>query len=212
MFLSRTFRTIYMKTTNLTHGCQQNRKAAGWLYKLWAPVYDLSVRLDPAYRRNLLHMVEHVVRVSDRVLDVGCGTGLGTVAAANNAKEVVALDPSRAMLGKLAKKLKRANIANVEMRNGYFPDGLEQGKTYECIITSFMLAHLTPEARCAAIMSMFERLTSGGRIGLFGAQDEIAPAFQTKEEVETNLLEAGFDNICIEDVSDIYRIATAVKR
>ncbi len=201
-----------MKTTNLTHGYQQNRKAAGWLYKLWAPVYDLSVGLDPAYRRNLMGMVEGVVGVSDRVLDVGCGTGLGTVAAANNAKEVVALDPSQAMLDRLGRKLKREKIGNVEIRKGYFPDGLEEGKSYECIIASFMLAHLSPEARRVAIRAMFERLTSGGRIGLFGAQGEIAPAFQTKKELETNLVEAGFDNISIEDVSDIYRIATAVKR
>ncbi len=63
-----------------------------------------------------------------------------------------------------------------------------------------------------AIMSMFEHLKSGGRIGLFEAQGEIAPTFQTKKEIETNLLNAGFDDISIDDVSDIYRMATAAKR
>jgi len=62
-----------------------------------------------------------------------------------------------------------------------------------------------------AIMSMFDHLKSGGRIGLFEAQGEIAPTFQAKKEIETNLLEAGFDDISIEDVSDIYRVVTAVR-
>ena len=156
-------------------------------------------------------MVMLVVRQSDSVLDAGCGTGIGTLAAARIAKEVVALDPSQAMLNKLDRRLRRENIQNVEIRNGYFPDGVEKGETYQSVITSFMLAHLNPEARRVAIMSMFEHLKSGGRIGLFEAQGKIAPTFQTKKEIETNLLEAGFDDISIEDVSDIYRVATAVK-
>jgi ubiquinone/menaquinone biosynthesis C-methylase UbiE len=206
------FRTVYIKTTNLTHGYQEDRKAQDRFYKLWVPLYDLSVCLDPAYKRNLLHMIMHVVRASDRVLDVGCGTGIGTLAAAKIAKTVVALDPSQAMLNKLARKLRRENIRNVKIENRYFPEGMEKGRTFESVITSFMLAHLNQEARRAAIMSMFEYLTSGGRIGLFEAQGEIAPTFQTKKEIETNLLDAGFDDISIEDVSDIYRIATAVKQ
>jgi ubiquinone/menaquinone biosynthesis C-methylase UbiE len=204
-------RTFYIKTTSLTHRYQGRPKALGRFYKLWAPLYDLSVWLDPAYKRNLLHMVMLVVRRSDSVLDAGCGTGIGTLAAARIAKEVVALDPSQAMLNKLARKLRRENIQNVEIRNGYFPDGVEKGETYQSVITSFMLAHLNPEARRVAFMSMFDHLKSGGRIGLFEAQGEIAPTFQTKKEIETNLLEAGFDDISIEDVSDIYRVATAVK-
>ncbi|MFC1764155.1 class I SAM-dependent methyltransferase [Planctomycetota bacterium] len=203
---------VYIKTSNLTHGFQGDRKASVRFYKLWAPLYDLTVRLDPAYKRNLVQMIKQVVQATDCVLEIGCGTGLGTVAAAEIAKEIVALDPSPAMLDKLARKLRRGNIRNVEVRKAYFPDGLEVGETYECIITSFMLAHLSPEARPIAIKSMFEHLTSGGRIGLFEAQGEIAPTFQTKKEIETNLLGAGFDSISIEDVSDIYRIATAVKR
>jgi len=205
-------RTFYIRTTNLTHGFQENRTALDSFYKLWAPLYDLSVSLDSGYKRNLSRMVKRVVQASDCVLDVGCGTGLATLAAAKNAKEVVALDPSQAMLDKLAKKIGREKLRNVEVRNGFFPEGLEKGKTYDSVITSFMLAHLSPETRRAAVNSMFDLLAPGGRIGLFEAQGEIAPTFQTKKEIRTNLLESGFGDIGIEDVSDIYRIATAVKR
>jgi ubiquinone/menaquinone biosynthesis C-methylase UbiE len=157
-------------------------------------------------------MVQQVVQASDCVLEVGPGTGLGTLAAAKIAKQVVAVDPSQAMLDILTNKLRRENIHNVEIRKGYFPDTLEAGKTYGCVITSFMLAHLTKEQRTRAIKAMFDVLKPAGRIGLFGAQGEIAPTFQTKKEIEINLQQAGFDDIHIEDVSDIYRIATAVKQ
>jgi len=124
-------RTFYIRTTNLTHGFQENRTALDSFYKLWAPLYDLSVSLDSGYKRNLSRMVKRVVQASDCVLDVGCGTGLATLAAAKNAKEVVALDPSQAMRDKLAKKIGREKLRNVEVRNGFFPEGLEKGKTYE---------------------------------------------------------------------------------
>lgn len=39
----------------------------------------------------------------------------------------------------------------------------------------------------------------------------IASTFQTKEELINNLSSAGFNNILIEDVDDIYRISTATK-
>ena len=58
---------------------------------------------------------------------------------------------------------------------------------------------------------MFEILEAGGKIGLFSAQGEIATTFQTKEEIKNNLSSAGFSNIIIKDVNDIYRISTAKK-
>jgi hypothetical protein len=58
---------------------------------------------------------------------------------------------------------------------------------------------------------MFEILETNGEIGLFSAQGEIAPTFQTKEEIENNLSSAGFRKIIIRDTDDIYRISTAEK-
>jgi hypothetical protein len=61
------------------------------------------------------------------------------------------------------------------------------------------------------ITNIFEALKPNGKIGLFSAQGEIASTFQTKEEIEINLSSAGFRNIMIEDVDDIYRISIAEK-
>ena len=74
-----------------------------------------------------------------------------------------------------------------------------------------MLAHLGKEKRTQAIKAMFDILEPTGKIGLFSAQGEIAPTFQTKEEIEKNLSSAGFGNIIIKDINTIYRISTAKK-
>ncbi|MFQ5668508.1 MAG: class I SAM-dependent methyltransferase [Candidatus Binatia bacterium] len=201
-----------MKTTDLTHGYQGAVPAKLLrFYRLWAPIYDLTVRLDPAYPRGLKRMVASVVRPGDTTLDVGSGTGLGTVHAASIAARVVAMDPSEEMTARLRKKLRSCNLENVEVRQGYFPDALLPGESFDSVISSFMLAHLKPEERARAIIAMFDCLTRGGRLGLFSARGEIAPTFQTRAEVEEHLSVAGFANAEVIDLSDIYRITTATR-
>ena len=211
MTVTKPFRYLYIKTTNLTHGYQDNRSQLSVFYQLWAPLYDFSVWIDPAYKRNLFQMVKLVVQDGDAVLDVGCGTGLATVAAAENAQSVVALDPSQEMLSKLQKKLKRKHVSNVEIIHGYFPHALADRSVFDSIVSSFTLAHFSPDAKREALKAMFDRLAPGGRLGLFGARGEIATSFQTRDELLQNLSAAGFKDAGISDVSDIYRIATATR-
>ncbi len=212
MSLWKPLRVIYIRTTDLTHG-YQGSESANLLrfYRMWAPIYDLSIRLDPGYLRSLRHMVEMVVRPGDVTLDVGSGTGLGTVHAASIAAQVVAIDPSREMTTRLEKKIRGRNFGNVEVRHGYFPDALVPGESFDSVISSFMLAHLNLEERTRAIIEMSRCLNRGGRLGLFAAQGEIASTFQTRAEVEQQMSDAGLTNSGVMDVSDIYRITTATK-
>ncbi|MFQ5352095.1 MAG: class I SAM-dependent methyltransferase [Candidatus Binatia bacterium] len=196
-------------------GWRQNGQAAPArllrFYRLWAPVYDLTVRLDPAYLRSLEQMVVSIVRTGDTTLDVGSGTGLGSVVAASVATRVVAIDPSREMTTRLRKKIRYRRLKNVEVRQGYFPQALTPGESFDSVISSFMLAHLEPGERAHAIAAMFHCLKRGGRLGLFAAQGEIASSFQTRAEVEEQLSAAGFVNPEVTDLSDIYRITTATR-
>jgi ubiquinone/menaquinone biosynthesis C-methylase UbiE len=212
MTLWKPFRMAYIKTTGLTHGFQGSvPDKLLRFYRLWAPIYDLTVRLDPAYPGSLKRMVASVVRPGDTTLDVGSGTGLGTSAAASIAARVVAIDPSKEMAARLYKKIRIRNLENVEVRQGYFPDALLHGESFDSVISSFMLAHLERDERARAIIAMFRCLNAGGRLGLFSAQGEIAPTFQTRNEVEEHLSAAGFAKSEVRDVSDIYRITTATK-
>ena len=204
-------RKLYIKTTNLTHGYQNKKSRLISFYKLWAPLYDISIKLDPAYNKNLKEMIDSTVSPGDFTLDVGCGTGLGTIYAATIAQKILGIDSSKHMLNKLQKKIKSHGINNIDIREGFFPQVLESEEKFNSIITSFMLAHLSRDQRSEAIKAMFEILEAGGKIGLFSAQGEIAATFQTKEEIENNLSSAGFNNIVVNNVNDIYRVSTAEK-
>lgn len=212
MTLLRPLRKAYIKTTDFTHGFQgKGEDRLRWFYRLWAPVYDVTVGLDPAYRRNLAHTVEATVNRGDTTLDVGCGTGIATIHAASIATRVVAVDPSSEMLTQLSAKIARRSINNIEARTGYFPDVIADDERFDSVVSSFMLAHLTPVEQARAICAMFAHLRRGGRLGLFSAQGEVAPTFQLRDAINDQLSAAGFANVHIEDVSDIYRITTATK-
>jgi len=204
-------RKLYIRSTNLTGGYQDDRSKLLSLYKLWAPFYEYTVRLDPAYNRNLCRMVRSTVAENDRTLDIGCGTGLGAMAASRVAKTVLGIDPSTTMLKKLEKKITKHALNNIETRAGFFPQAIQPHEKFNSIVTSFMLAHLSPVQRSEVIKVMRDCLENDGRVGMFGARGEVAPAFQTRMEMEAHLSSAGFSNYVIEDVDDIYRIAIAEK-
>lgn len=205
-------RKLYIKTTNLTHRYQDIQSKIVSFYKLWAPLYDISVKLDPAYHRNLRDMIDSAVSQGDSTLDIGCGTGLGSIYAATIAQKLLGIDSSKSMLDKFQKKISKKKIHNIELIEGFFPQALKPDETFKSIITSFMLAHLSRDQRTQAITFMFKILEPGGKIGLFSAQGEIASAFQTKKETKQNLSFAGFCNIMIKDIDDIYRISIAEKK
>ena len=116
MSIWKAFRILYLRSTDYTHGYQESGAAQLLkFYRLWAPFYDLSVRLDPAYLRQLKNMVDSTVRPGDMTIDIGCGTGLSAIYAASIAKMVTGVDPSHNMLAKLAKKIRKRNIKNIEI-------------------------------------------------------------------------------------------------
>jgi len=213
MSIWKPLRIAYIKTTNFTHGYQgKDTSKINDFYKLWSKFYDLSIYLDPAYQRELDNMIESVVFQNDLTADLGCGTGLSSIHAGIFAKKVVAIDPSIDMTNILSKKLQKKSIENIEIRTGYFPNVLKSGEVFDSIISSFMFAHLTGELRSKIVADIFNNLNSNGRFGLFSARGEVAPSFETKDEIKDYLLNAGFKDIQINDVSDIYRITTAKKK
>jgi cyclopropane fatty-acyl-phospholipid synthase-like methyltransferase len=156
-------------------------------------------------------MIDAVVAPDNVTLDIGCGTGLSTIYAAKIAGKVVGIDPSADMLNKLKKKIKKHQITNIDIREGFFPEAVKEGEKFQSIKSSFMLAHLNKKQRASVIKNIFNHLESNGKIGLFSAQGEVASTFQTKEEIENNLTSIGFRDIVIQDIDDIYRISTAIK-
>ena len=211
MNISKFFRVLYIKTTNFTKKYQSRDKKLINFYKIWSYCYDISISLDPAYKNELKKMINLTVKDSDITLDIGCGTGISTIYASKIANEVIGIDLSSDMIYKLKKKINKKNIKNIKLINGKVPEKLPQNLKFNSIISSFAIVHFTPEDRKKLYKQIFDLLLNKGKTGLFLAQGEIAPSFETKDEIVNNLKESGFKNIKLFDVADIYRIVIAEK-
>ena len=85
-----------------------------------APVYDRQVRanpLDRALREVTVATLLRRFHRGDRVLEIGCGTGLETLPLARAGIEVVAVDASPAMLDRLREKARGEGLSgSIELR------------------------------------------------------------------------------------------------
>jgi ubiquinone/menaquinone biosynthesis C-methylase UbiE len=167
------------------------------------------VGLDPAYTREMRRLIDRAVIEGDRVLDLEAGTGLGTLHAARKAKQVVAIDLSADMIARLKKKARREGLTNIECLAGSFPRDHGGERTYSVVFSSFAIVHWPREARGELYRKIFSVLEPAGRLALFSAQGEVASCFETRAEVEGNLEAAGFVDLEVMDVADIYRAITA---
>ena len=212
MSILKSIRKLYIKSTDFTHSYQGKVRKLISFYKLWSYCYDLSVGLDPAFRRQMKKMISMTVKPGDTTLDIGCGTGISTFYASEIGKNIIGIDLSADMLRKLEKKISQEKSTNIEVLHGSFPEALPQGIKFDSIISSFAIVHFTPEQRKSIYKQIYDILLDGGRLGLFSAQGEIASSFETKNEIADNLALAGFKKIEIDDVSDIYRTVRAEKQ
>lgn len=103
-------------------------------------------------------------KATDRVLDLGAGTGFITLPIALRTREVVAVDVSEKMLKVLQHKAERQGIANVthmvmDLTELTFPDA-----SFDVIVSSYALHHLRDDDKKRLIASCEPWLRPGGRI------------------------------------------------
>lgn len=91
-------------------------------YTWAAPVYDLLSAEWPVYRVGRLAGIERLrLRAGDRVLDVGCGTGLNLPLLLHRVGPtgaVLGVDASDAMLAQARTRVAQQKWRNVELRRG----------------------------------------------------------------------------------------------
>jgi SAM-dependent methyltransferase len=119
--------------------------------------YEAKSGYDPTEDVEILR--NHGLNKTSEVLDIGCGTGVFTMAAAPLAKRVVAVDVSPAMLE--AARQKTAGLNNVEIVKGgflsYRPD-----TDIDFIFSKNALHHLPDFWKGLALENMAGYLKPGG--------------------------------------------------
>jgi ubiquinone/menaquinone biosynthesis C-methylase UbiE len=107
------------------------------------------------------------LKASDRLLDVGAGTGLLALAAAPHVARVSALDTSPAMCRHLVRKFERLGIANAEVLVNSATELPHANATVDVVVSNYCLHHLDDLAKHRALAEIRRVLRPGGRL-VFG--------------------------------------------
>jgi ubiquinone/menaquinone biosynthesis C-methylase UbiE len=99
--------------------------------------YDNSVKktYSEAYNRTI-EITRQYLKPADRVLEVGCGTGIVTAGIAANVTSILAIDPAEKMIVKAKEKMTEAGITNVTCKTADMHDPEVSSGTYD-VVTAF---------------------------------------------------------------------------
>ena len=147
-----------MEPRTETHGLPLN-----WL----APVYDRlfsTFGLGPAFRETTLRHA--ALKPGERVLDVGCGTGVLTRLTAEVVGEkghVIGIDPATKMIS-----IAKENATREKSRAGFRLSTIEnlpfEDNSFDCVLSSFMIHHLSPDLKLTGLTEVYRVLRPGGRL------------------------------------------------
>lgn len=112
-----------------------------------------------------LAAIEH----TDRVLDLGCGTGYSSVVLARLAAEVIAVDDDATLVAKAREALAAAGAANVTLVDGALATAGKSRSPYDVIVLEGVVAEV-PDA-------LFAQLKPQGRlVALIAAEGQVPVA------------------------------------
>ena len=145
-----------------THPVHTSGMSLNWL----APIYDwwcLKIGLGPGFREETLHYAG--LKSGERVLDVGCGTGVLTRMAAKavgSAGMTVGIDPAPKMID-IARKNVIIENSNAEFRLAVIENLPFEDNSFDCVLSSFMIHHLPPDLKLKGLAEVHRVLKPGGR-------------------------------------------------
>ncbi len=134
----------------------------------WAlPLYDPLVKLLGADRAKGVLLQQAHLSPTERVLDIGCGTG--TLAAmiqrAHAGVEVVGLDPDPKALARARRKAERAHLS-IRFDQGFSEQLSYPDASFDHVFSTFMLHHLGARERRGTLAEVRRVLKPGGAFHL----------------------------------------------
>ena len=149
-------------------------------------------------RNAYLDLLE--IRAGERVLDVGCGSGVVTRAIAARvgaAGRVVGLDPSEALLSVAREHADASDVGSrIEFRAGSalelpFPDA-----SFDAAIAVTVLAHMHEGAR--AIPELVRVVRPGGRVAAFDFDADMTIFTHSDREMTRRIVAAASDAVAVD--------------
>lgn len=186
------------------------RPVIKFFYRLIAPIYDSATsKLLDDYQevaKQLLHNIN--LEKTHALLDLGCGTGVLSLPASKISYLSVGIDLSAGMLRQLVQKrqtqqpfILKGNVLHLPVAD----------KSFDRIVTAFMLLHLNEEEKTLLMVEAFRVLKLGGYIGCLSSRETIANVYTSRERWHQLFDEAGFVNVNVKEVRDVYQYITAHK-
>jgi len=132
------------------------------------PFYDPVQRWLLGERRLKQMLVDHAaIGEGARVLEIGCGTGsLALLLKQRHPEaEVVGLDPDPAALALARRKARRSAVA-VTFERGFADHLPHPCGSFDRVLSSLMLHHLSREEKCATLAEVRRVLRPGGSLHL----------------------------------------------
>lgn len=118
------------------------------------PIGEGQVMLAPKIEAKL--MQELGIKKTDKVLEIGAGSGYMAALLAARADHVVAIECRPALAAMAKANLERAGIANVTVETGCGAEGWSQRGPYDAIVVSGAMASVPPQ--------LLKQLRLGGRL------------------------------------------------
>lgn len=148
------------------------------LYRRLAPVYDWVSRGllalfggDRRFRQRVVDAWD--IHPGQRVLELGCGTGLMTKILVERGATVTAVDRSAPMLARARRREPAATYIETDLRT-YRPT-----EAYDRVILSYVIHELTADARATTLALARDALAPGGLVGLVDFDDSARQPVRT---------------------------------
>jgi ubiquinone/menaquinone biosynthesis C-methylase UbiE len=160
------------------------------------PLYDPFVKLFGGDRARRALIDQAAIRSSDRVLDIGCGTGtlVTLIKHLHPDVVVVGLDPDPKALARARRKAQRAAVS-IQFDQGFSHDLPYPDESFDRVFSSFMFHHLDSEVKLKTLCEVSRVLKPGGFLHLldFGGPKSSSDRFLARLFHSSHRLRDNFD-------------------